>query len=244
MSIPATTFADGVGAEADARHLAMTKYRNWPGSEPTRAFVGRQAETTVGLVETLQGIKAPVPASSALVNQVVECRSLFQQNLGVEVAMVTQNGYDTHANQIQSQETLLNDLDAAIEAFYFGTAKGTNLGIGALPPALAARTLIMTISEFGRRIGENGGAAVGGTDHGAAAPVMLIGPPGGAAPRSKLVGGIHGDHPNMGTVALPADNLEMTTDLRKLIQSVLTSWLGNPDPAYDKIGAIPTLFKR
>jgi hypothetical protein len=37
----------------------------------------------------------------------------------------------------------------------------------------------------------------------------------------------------MGSVALPADNLKMTVDLRRLYQTALEQWLGNPDPDYE-----------
>ena len=76
--------------------------------------------------------------------------------------------------------------------------------------------------------------AVAGTDHGAAAPMVLIGPP-------ALNGGLHGDHPDMGSTILPADNLAMTTDLRRVYQSVLQQWLGDPDPNY--VGIVRALAR-
>jgi uncharacterized protein (DUF1501 family) len=87
----------------------------------------------------------------------------------------------------------------------------------------------MTFSEFGRRIGEN----ASGTDHGAAAPMLLVGPaqPAAGSGAVTLVPGLHGDHPNMGSTALPADNLAMTTDLRSVYQAVLTKWIDDPTGA-------------
>jgi len=38
----------------------------------------------------------------------------------------------------------------------------------------------------------------------------------------------------MGTVKLPADNLTMTTDLRRVYAAVLESWLGDPEPLYER----------
>src|SRR5438132_11675939 len=50
----------------------------------------------------------------------------------------------------------------------------------------AGRVLVLVFSEFGRRLAEN---ASGGTDHGTAAPVFLLGP----AARA----GLHGPYPNL-----------------------------------------------
>ena len=72
--------------------------------------------------------------------------------------------------------------------------------------------------------------------------VVLVGPPATTRPATSaaLVPGLHGDHPPMGTTTNRTDNLEMTTDLRHLYQSVLQSWLASPDPLYTK--ALPGLF--
>jgi uncharacterized protein (DUF1501 family) len=114
-------------------------------------------------------------------------------------------------------------------------------GVGPLDPVVASRTLLATTSEFGRRIGENST----GTDHGAAAPMLLVGPGGTPANGAVLTAGIHGDHPNMGTTLLPADNLTMTTDLRRVYQSMLEGWLHDPDPAYGAaFAALPGLFQQ
>ncbi|HUQ39553.1 MAG TPA: DUF1501 domain-containing protein [Acidimicrobiales bacterium] len=242
-SIASTAFVDGDGAAARARHLAFARYGDHPGNEPVRQAFGRLARSTTSLVGTLHGVKQPANAGSPLANQLLLARTMLQLDLGVEVVFVQTGGYDTHTGQIARHEKLLDDLDAAIEVLFDGTYRGVRKA-EPMSPSLAARTLVMTISEFGRRIGQNGaGQADAGTDHGAAAPVLLIGP--ATAPRGAvhLVGGIHGDHPKMGTVALPADNLAMTTDVRRLYQSVLQQWLGDPDPLYGKgLGPLPGLF--
>jgi uncharacterized protein (DUF1501 family) len=141
-------------------------------------------------------------------------------------------GYDTHANQLNLQAARLADLDQALEAFFLGTKAGAavvdsaGVPVGPLPSWLADETLVMTFSEFGRRIGEN----ASGTDHGAAGPMLLVGPPPPAAGSGvdRLVPGLHGDHPDVGSTALPADNLGMTTDLRSVYQAVLTHWIADP----------------
>ncbi|MCA1824584.1 MAG: DUF1501 domain-containing protein [Mycobacteriales bacterium] len=232
-SIAATHFADGTGATADPRHAAFAGFGNYPGSEPLRAFAGKQARATVELVDYLRKVPVPKAQNSQLLNDVLAARTLLEQDIGVECAFVVQSGYDTHTGERQQHETLLTELDQAIEALYYGTANGASLGVGAMKPQVASRLVVMTISEFGRRIGENGSGAGAGTDHGAAAPVFLIGPTGAGSTGRRLVAGLHGDHSKMGTTALPADNLAMTTDLRGVYQAVLQNWLRDPDPLYD-----------
>lgn len=101
----------------------------------------------------------------------------------------------------------------------------------------------LVFSEFGRRIGENGGVGVAGTDHGAAGPVFVLGPDRGMTAGTAIVGGIHTPHPSMGAVALPADNLGMTTDVRSVYRTVLEDWLGDPDPLYARMPRLG-LFRR
>jgi len=72
--------------------------------------------------------------------------------------------------------------------------------------------LVATWSEFGRRPKEN---ASGGTDHGAAAPLILIGDP--------VKGGMYGQLPSLGN--LDAGNLRFTTDFRAVYATLLDRWL-------------------
>ena len=242
-SVNQMRFLDGVGAAGNARHLAFARYADHPITEPLRAFAGSQARQTVELVDRLQSIGQPPRTSNYLANALLTARVLMQDNLGVECVFVWHSGgqgvggYDTHSVQKATHERLMSDFDQGIEAFLFGTMNGQPVaGVnGPLAPEIANRTLILSVSEFGRRIGENGSGENAGTDHGAAAPVFVVGPPAGApAPGgTRLTPGLHGDHPDMGSVALPADNLRMTVDLRKLYQSALQQWLGNPDPDYE-----------
>lgn len=239
-SIAETRFADGSAAAGDARHAALARYADHPEVEPLRHFVGQQAAETVALVGALEGVPAPPRTANSLANALMTARVMLEQDFGVECVFVYVGGYDTHTNQTLNHERLLADLDAGIEAFLFGTMGGVPQGIGPIPPALADRTLLMTTSEFGRRIGENGSGTVAGTDHGAAGPLFLIGPPSAStAAGALLVPGLHGDHPPMGTTLAPADNLTSTTELRGVYQATLQSWLGDPDPGFEAGGYAP-----
>ena len=248
------TFVDGTGAIAV--HDAYGRYSLHPASEPLRQFYGGICAGTNELASTAGTIAQPT-TNNALVNALLGARTLLSGNYGVEIVMVSTGGYDTHTGQTAQHALKLDELDDAIEAFFLGTRDGVAITaggqpIGPLAPDIEAKTLVMTFSEFGRRIGDNGD----GTDHGASAPLFLIGPPQtglyAPAPGSglpKLVPGLHGDHPPLSspthTQAL-VDNLQMTTDNRSVYQAVLSYWLNQAsdgsradggDPAFQISGS-------
>jgi uncharacterized protein (DUF1501 family) len=246
-----TQFSDG-GATGftGRRHEEFAAYA--AATDPLGAAYGDMCRRAVDLAAATTGLTAATPGG--LSNHLLTARTLLTANLGTEVMLVTTGGYDTHDNQLANHANLLRDLDRALEAFYFGTRDGSpillgGVPVGPLPDHVAERTLVMTFSEFGRRIGDNGT----GTDHGAAAPLFIVGPPTPPAPGSgkpTLVPGLHRDHPSLGTVLAPADNLTMTTDLRAVYQAVLTKWLGDDgDPefqvsgtGYESDGSLAGLF--
>ena len=241
VNIPSTRFADGADTDvhAKARHDALAGFGGHPEAEELAALHGRTSQATVGLVRNLADTTVPAPTGNRLADALVTARILLEDDLGVEVIYLEHVGFDTHANQRAQQENLLAQLDAALGMFWTGQL-GTKKVMEPMSPHLMERTMVMTLSEFGRRIGENGAGAGSGTDHGAASPMFLIGPP---AATSPLVGGVHGDHPDMGSPTLPADNLAMTTDLRRVYESVLHGWLQNPDPLYRRHRPLPGLFR-
>jgi uncharacterized protein (DUF1501 family) len=75
--------------------------------------------------------------------------------------------------------------------------------------------LLMTFSEFGRRVKENASA---GTDHGAAAPMFLVG--------GRVAAGLHGAHPSLAD--LQDGDLKHHTDYRQVYASALENWLAWP----------------
>lgn len=231
VSIPGIPlrFADGTAALGDARHAALERYAMHPDTEPLRQFVGRTFDSAVDLVTTLESAPTPPATGNALTNALLTARVLLEGDFGLECVFVSVGGYDTHVGQKLLHQTLMANLDAAIGTFLNGDA---GAGIAPLDPAVASQTLVMTFSEFGRRLGENGGA---GTDHGTAAPLFVVGPPGG-----RLVPGLHGDHPDLGTTLAPRDNITATTDFRSVYQAMLQEWLGDPEPTYGE--PLPGLF--
>ncbi len=128
---------------------------------------------------------------------------LIVTGTGVKVLHVTLGGFDTHYTELNRHDALMGYLDAAISAFHDDlTAYG-----------MADRVMIATWSEFGRRPKEN---ASGGTDHGTASPVFLIG--------DGVKGGVYGETPNLAKLD-QAGNLAYAIDFRAVYQEILASHL-------------------
>ena len=75
--------------------------------------------------------------------------------------------------------------------------------------------MLMTFSEFGRRVNEN---ASNGTDHGTAEPLFMVG--------GGVKGGLHGAYPSLSD--LDRGDLKFTTDFRSVYGSVLQDWMRVP----------------
>lgn len=147
---------------------------------------------------------APFPRTP-LGRQLQMVSSMIRAGLPTRVYYATHGGFDTHAGQGGANgrhAQLLTQFAEAVRAFYADLKAQDN----------ASRVLTMSFSEFGRRVGQN---ASGGTDHGAAAPMMLFGP--------MVRAGMHGRHPSM--TDLDNGDLKFTTDFRGVYAGVLEGWL-------------------
>jgi uncharacterized protein (DUF1501 family) len=111
-------------------------------------------------------------------------------------------GFDSHANQAANHGALLRELAESALAFV------NDLNHDRLLDSV----LVMTFSEFGRTLTENGRR---GTDHGTAAPIFMIG--------GKVKGGLWGAHPSL--TDLEADSPKYHTDFRRVYATVLGRWL-------------------
>ena len=122
---------------------------------------------------------------------------LIKGNLNSKVYYTSQNGYDTHDNQINIQQRNLTELNDAIFSFYSELKKAR----------LLQNVTLVVFSEFGRRVKDNGN----GTDHGTAAPMFIIG--GGNK------GSIIGNNPNLAD--LDSGDLKYEIDFRSVYASLL-----------------------
>ena len=134
---------------------------------------------------------------------------LIKGNLNSKVYYTSQNGYDTHDNQINIQQRNLTELNDAVFSFYNDLKKAQ----------LLQNVTLVVFSEFGRRVKDNGN----GTDHGTAAPMFIIG--------GNNKGKIIGNNPNLAD--LDNGDLKYEVDFRSVYASLLQSKM-NFD--YTKIG--------
>jgi uncharacterized protein (DUF1501 family) len=129
---------------------------------------------------------------------------LIGGGLPTRIFYVSQGGYDTHTNQANTHERLLKELGDSVQAFVKDMKAQGNM----------SRVMLMTFSEFGRRVGEN---ASGGTDHGAAAPMFIIG--------DKVKAGLLGKYPSLAPADLFQGDLKYNVDFRSVYAAVLEGWL-------------------
>src|SRR5579871_2474764 len=173
-------------------------------------FVQRTASNTYASSRRLQEVgknyqpKVPYP-NTALANHLKVAAQLIDGGLGARLFYVSIGNFDTHANQLNTHANLLRQLSEAMTAFYQDMAARGHKD----------RILMMTFSEFGRRAQENGSR---GTDHGAAAPMLLVG--------GKVQPGVVGRHPSLTDLAL--GNLKHAVDFRQVYATILEGWLGVP----------------
>lgn len=198
--------ADEVKAQA---RLALDEIaRLQRGDDALLGFIRRSMLTaydSTGRLESLAQRKdggATYP-ESGLGKRLSLIASIIKAGFGTRVYYTSQDGYDTHANQLGSHAALLTELSDAVAAFDDDMAKAGQGG----------RVCVVVFSEFGRRVAENASA---GTDHGAAAPVLVVGPVAKA--------GLIGAHPSFDD--LDDGDLKHQTDFRAVYAALLQNWLG------------------
>lgn len=134
---------------------------------------------------------------------------LIMSDISTKVYYVSHGAFDTHVNQLASQQTQLKRLDEAITALTRELKNNNRF----------QDVVIVTFSEFGRRVAQN---ASGGTDHGTANNMFLIG--GGLKKQGLL-----NDGPDL--VNLNEGDLQHTVDFKRVYATLLKNWLGADDAA-------------
>jgi len=194
----------------DAQSLEMKseKAASSEGSGSLLDFVSTSTVAALQVSERLEKILAQPDASgdfpkTAIGDKLRAVSRLILSGVKTRVYYVTLDGFDTHANQPDVHATLLRQWSEALSAFLSRLEQSGQQD----------RVLVMTFSEFGRRVSEN---ASQGTDHGAAAPMFLAGP--------RLPKIIQGPNPDLSD--LDDGDLKYKIDFRSVYAAVLDSWLG------------------
>ena len=181
--------------------------------------IARTATDTQRLVrEATEGYETPVSYGVPFPTVSRDLRNtaaLIAADFPARVYYVSFSGFDTHSAQESPHQLLLQYFADAVEGFQKDLDR---LG-------RADDVLMLGFSEFGRRVEEN---QSGGTDHGTASPMWLIGKP--------VAGGLHGTPPDLGD--LDTGDLRYTTDFRRVYGTAL-EWMGAPiDPAFPALRAL------
>jgi len=128
----------------------------------------------------------------------------INSNLDSSVYYVSMGGFDTHANQKMRQKRLLSTYSESMEVFINDLKQHNTF----------KDTIVVTFSEFGRRLQQNAG---GGTDHGAANNIFIIG-------ENLNKKGFYNSAPNLFNLDENGDLIH-TIDFRSIYATILDSWL-------------------
>src|SRR5213594_3904637 len=170
----------------------------------TMATLRTSASTYQPMANYTDNVKLVYSSKNQLAAALQLAAELIVTGTGVKLLHVTLGGFDTHYTELSRHDDLMGYLDTAVSAFHQDLAAHN----------MADKVLIATWSEFGRRPKEN---ASGGTDHGAAAPLLLIGDP--------VKGGLFGAEPSLTTLD-DTGNLKYAVDFRSVYQEILSGHLG------------------
>jgi uncharacterized protein (DUF1501 family) len=182
-----------------------------PGPNPLAA-IGRGTLATLAEVDRLSTrldptVVRPDITPSVLGRQFELVARLIKAEVGLEAAVLSQGGWDTHLSQAKEIERPMRTLAEGLQVFV--DTLGDHID----------RVTVVVLSEFGRRVAPNG---AGGTDHGRGSAALILG------------GGIRGGKvyarwPGMAADALDHDgNLPVTTDFRDVLAEIVDRRLGNP----------------
>jgi uncharacterized protein (DUF1501 family) len=145
-----------------------------------------------------------------LAQQLKKVATFIGSGLKTRIYYVSMGGFDTHVGQLNRQQTLLKQFSESVTAFINNLKSLKRLD----------DTLVMSFSEFGRRVEQN---ASNGTDHGTANNVFVFG--------NKLKKqGFYNAMPNLTDLA--EGDLKYEIDFRNVYATLLNNWLKVKD---DKI---------
>ncbi|MEP7309127.1 MAG: DUF1501 domain-containing protein [Acidobacteriota bacterium] len=210
------------GAEARAeRTSAVRLAANVPTNQPQLAYVYSSAQAalaTLDRVATVASYTGTVtyPANNGFAQALKAVAGAMVRSIGTKIFYVTTGGFDNHSGQNVNAANgtyynLMATLNDGLLAFYTDLS---NQG-------LHTDTLVLTFSEFGRRITENGS---NGTDHGAASVMFALG--------GNVKGGLYGSAPSLNpepgnpTLENNGGDVAFETDFRSVYARVIDQWLG------------------
>ena len=191
-----------------------------PVDKPHIAFVSTTAQAALATLDRVASVATYKPSvtypNNGFGQALQAIAGAMAKNIGTKVFWIQTGGFDTHASQDTTQDAgayvkLMVTLNDGLTAFYNDLKNS----------GLLDESLVLSFSEFGRRITENGSK---GTDHGAASMLLAMG------------GGVHGGlfgttaslnpDPQNTTLENNAADVHYETDFRTVYAKVIDNWLG------------------
>ncbi len=196
------------GQESEHTALALLQQR-LQTLDATLTSLGNKLESTK--------TDAPLPAFAGgrFGEQLRQVAMMMAAGLDTPVYRVQLQGFDTHQNQPARHDKLMKTLSQSLASFSSALRRMGEWD----------NTLVMTYSEFGRRAAQN---RSNGTDHGTAAPHLLLG--------GAIAGGLYGSQPNLAELDEGGDPL-FTMDYRALYHRMLADGLGAVDAQQGNLAA-------
>jgi uncharacterized protein (DUF1501 family) len=214
------------GAEANAERMIASRISSHvPVDRPELAFVygsSQAALATLDRVATVATYTGSVTYPGTGFGQAMRAiAGAMVRGIGTRVFYVTTGGFDTHSGQNVNAPNgayynLMATLNDGLLAFYHDLRN----------QALLDETLLVTFSEFGRRITENGSL---GTDHGAATVMLALG--------GRVRGGLYGTAASLNpdlqnpTLENNGGDVRYAIDFRSVYARVIDQWLGGSSQA-------------
>jgi uncharacterized protein (DUF1501 family) len=209
------------GAEATAERAAALRISSHvPVNRPQLAFVYASVQAAMETLDRVANVSRYTPSATypntGFGQALRAVAGAMATGIGTKIFYVTTGGFDTHSAQ---------NVNAA-NGTYFGLMATLNDGLLAFYSDLKSQgllndTLVLSFSEFGRRISENGSQ---GTDHGAASVMLAMG--------GRVNGGLYGTAPNLNldpnnpTLENNAADIHYETDFRSVYAQAIDNWLG------------------
>jgi uncharacterized protein (DUF1501 family) len=196
-----------------------------PVEQPQLSFVGTVAHDAMATLDRVATVATYAPSvaypNNGLGLALKTVAGAMAKGMGTKIFWVQTGGFDTHAAQQVNQANgnymnLMATLNDGLTAFYNDLS---NQG-------LINQTVILQFSEFGRRITENGS---GGTDHGAASTLFVLG--------GNVRGGFYGTAPSLDpnpsnpTLENSGGDVHFETDFRSVYARIIDNWLGGDSTA-------------
>ena len=148
-------------------------------------------------------------ANDALSQSLKGIAQVHLSGIGTRMFYAQLGGFDVHGAQIQTQQTLLQNVSRSVGDFFDDLRENDG----------SQEVIMMIFSEFGRRIKDNGN----GTDHGSGGGTLLIG--------DRVKGGFYDPYPSLAPEDQLDGDMHFSHDFRSIYSTVLEQWLGlNPVP--------------